>query len=45
MRFFGALVLALFVSSAVGRRLHWVAAGFAILGLGHLVFGYLEPRP
>lgn len=43
LRFFGALVLALFASSGVGRRLHWVAAGFAVLGLGHLVFGYVEP--
>ena len=43
LRFFGALVLALFVSSGIGRRLHWVAAGFVVLGLGHLVFGYLEP--
>lgn len=43
LRFFGALVLALFVPSGVGRRLHWVAAGFTVLGLGHLVFGYLEP--
>ena len=43
LRFFGAMVLALFVASGVGRRLHWVAAGFAVLGLGHLVFGYLEP--
>ena len=43
LRFFGALVLALFISSGVGRRLHWVAAGFAVLGLGHLIFGYLEP--
>ena len=43
LRFFGALVLALFVASGVGRRLHWVAAGFAVLGLGHLAFGYLEP--
>lgn len=43
LRFFGALVLALFVSSGIGRRLHWVGAGFAVLGLGHLVFGYMEP--
>ncbi|QIN80397.1 hypothetical protein GBA65_19860 [Rubrobacter marinus] len=43
LRLFGALVLALFVASGVGRRLHWVAAGFAVLGLGHLAFGYLEP--
>ena len=43
LRFFGALVLALFVSNGMGRRLHWVAAGFVVLGLGHLAFGYLEP--
>ena len=43
LRFLGALVLALLVASGVGRRLHWLAAGFAVLGFGHLVFGYLEP--
>ena len=44
VRFFGALVLALLpADDEVGRRLHWVAGGFFILGLGYLIFGYLEP--
>jgi signal transduction histidine kinase len=44
VRFFGALVLFLFpADDEVGRRLRWVAGGFFILGLGYLVFGYIEP--
>jgi signal transduction histidine kinase len=44
VRFFAALVLVLFPDDeGVGRRLHWVAGGFFILGLGYLAFGYFEP--
>ena len=43
LRFFGALVLALFAATGIGRRLHWIAAGFAVLGFGRLFFGHLEP--
>ncbi|MGH3146933.1 MAG: sensor histidine kinase, partial [Rubrobacter sp.] len=44
VRFFGALVLFLFpADDEAGRRLHWVAGGFLILGLGYLAFGYVEP--
>ena len=44
VRFFGALVLVLLpTDDEVGRRLHWVAGGFFILGLGYLAFGYVEP--
>jgi hypothetical protein len=44
VRFFGALVLVLLpADDEVGRRLHWVAGGFFILGLGYLAFGYVEP--
>jgi hypothetical protein len=44
VRFFGALVLVLFPGDdEVGRRLHWVAGGFFLLGLGYLAFGYVEP--
>jgi signal transduction histidine kinase len=44
VRLFGALVLVLFPDDdGVGRRLHWVAGGFFILGLGYLAFGYVEP--
>lgn len=44
VRFFAALVLFLFPDDdEVGRRLHWVAGGFFILGLGYLTFGYVEP--
>lgn len=42
-RFFAALVLGLFLADAVGWRARWVAVGLVVLGLGHLVFGYLEP--
>lgn len=42
-RFFGALVLVLFLAENEGWRLRWVAAGLVVLGLGHLTFGYLEP--
>jgi signal transduction histidine kinase len=40
---FGALVLSMYPPDDVGRRLHWMAAGFVVLGLDHLAFGYLEP--
>jgi signal transduction histidine kinase len=42
-RLFAALVLGLFLADAVGWRARWVAGGLVVLGLGHLVFGYLEP--
>ena len=42
-RLFAALVLGLFLADAVGWRARWVAGGLIVLGLGHLVFGYLEP--
>ncbi len=42
-RLFAALVLGLFLVEEVGWRARWVACGFAVLGLGHLIFGYLEP--
>jgi hypothetical protein len=41
-RFFAALVLGLFLADAVGWRARWVAGGLVVLGLGHLIFGYLE---
>ena len=40
-RLFSALVLFLLPWDATRERLHWVAAGFLILGVGDLVFGYL----
>ncbi len=42
-RLFAALVLGLFLADAVGWRARWVAGGLVVLGLGHLLFGYLEP--
>ncbi len=42
-RLFAALVLGLFLGGEVGWRARWVAGGLVVLGLGHLVFGYLEP--
>ena len=42
-RLFAALVLGLFLADAVGWRARWVALGLVVLGMGHLVFGYLEP--
>jgi signal transduction histidine kinase len=42
-RLFAALVLILIIHDGVSERLRWVAAGFAVLGLGQLVFGYLGP--
>src|SRR5829696_6534374 len=42
-RLFAALVLGLFLADAVGWRARWVAGGLVDLGLGHFVFGYLEP--
>jgi signal transduction histidine kinase len=42
-RIFAALVLGLFLDDAVGWRARWVAGGLVVLGLGHFVFGYLEP--
>jgi hypothetical protein len=40
---FGALVLVLFSQEETRRRLRWVAAGLAIMGIGGLVFGNLWP--
>lgn len=40
---FGALVLWLFPDDGGRLRLRWIAAGFLVLGLGGLVFGYLYP--
>jgi signal transduction histidine kinase len=40
---FVALVLALFPDEAERERLRWLALGFAILGVGGLIFGYLAP--
>src|SRR5918911_2291949 len=40
---FGALVVVLFPSERVGPRLHWVAGGLVVLGLGDLVFGDVQP--
>lgn len=42
-RLFAALILMLFSAGNEGWRLRWVAAGLVALGMGHLVFGYLEP--
>lgn len=42
-RLFGALVLGLFLVEEAGWRMRWVACGLLALGLGHLIFGYLEP--
>jgi signal transduction histidine kinase len=42
-RLFAALVLGLFLADTLGWRARWVALGLVVLGLGHLVFGYLEP--
>src|SRR5215217_1935126 len=42
-RLIAALVLGLFLADSVGWRARWVAVGLVVLGLGHLVFGYLEP--
>lgn len=42
-RFFAALVLVLFLVEDEVWRLRWAAAGLVVLGLGHLIFGYLEP--
>lgn len=41
--FFSALVLTLFPPGGREIRLRWVAAGFVVLGLGALMFGYLAP--
>ena len=43
VRFFAALVLGLFLVEEAGWRMRWIAGGMVVLGLGHLVFGYLEP--
>jgi signal transduction histidine kinase len=40
-RLFAALVLFLFPTERSGPRLHWVAGGLVVLGLGGLVFGYI----
>ena len=42
-RLFAAPVLGLFLADALGWRARWVALGLVVLGMGHLVFGYLEP--
>lgn len=42
-RLFAALVLVLLVADGIGARLRWLAAGFVVLGLGQLAFGYIEP--
>ena len=42
-RLFAALVLGLFLADETGWRARWVAGGLVVLGLGHLIFGYLEP--
>ena len=43
VRFFAALVLGLFLAEGAGWRMRWVVCGLAALGVGHLIFGYLEP--
>jgi signal transduction histidine kinase len=43
LRLFVALVLVLVPEESERDRLRWVAAGFGILGLGGLAFGYLLP--
>src|ERR671932_2858142 len=40
-RLFAALVLFLCPTERSGPRLHWVAGGLVVLGLGDLVFGYI----
>jgi hypothetical protein len=40
---FGALVLFLFPLTPAASRLRWVAGGFTVMGVGGLVFGYLQP--
>jgi signal transduction histidine kinase len=42
-RLFAAGVLILMATGGEGSRLRWIAAGFAVLGSGQLLFGYLEP--
>lgn len=42
-RLFGALVLFLFPWEKGGNRLRWVASGLAVLGLGSLIFGSIQP--
>ncbi|MBA2276560.1 MAG: hypothetical protein H0W06_02240, partial [Chloroflexia bacterium] len=42
-RLFAALALGLVPREEGGRRLHWLAAGFLVLGLGQLAFGYVQP--
>jgi signal transduction histidine kinase len=42
-RLFAALVLGLFLADEARWRARWVAGGLVVLGLGHLIFGYLEP--
>ena len=43
VRFFAALVLGLFLAEGAGWRMRWVVGGLVALGVGHLIFGYLEP--
>jgi len=42
-RLFAALVLGLFLKEEMGQRMIWVATGLLVLGMGHLVSGYIEP--
>jgi signal transduction histidine kinase len=42
-RIFAALVLFMFSAEGAGWRMRWVAGGLVVLGLGHLIFGYVEP--
>ncbi|HEX5167503.1 MAG TPA: HAMP domain-containing sensor histidine kinase [Thermomicrobiales bacterium] len=42
-RLFAALVLILIIADGLGNRLRWLACGFVVLGLGQLIFGYIEP--
>ncbi len=43
-RLFAALALSLVPRDANGQRLHWLAAGFLVLGIGQFTFGYLTPN-
>lgn len=42
-RLFGALALFLFPAEGAGRRLRWVGAGFLVMALGGVAFGYVPP--
>ncbi|MDQ4100050.1 MAG: hypothetical protein M3121_06085, partial [Chloroflexota bacterium] len=43
-RLFAALALSLVPREANGQRLHLIAAGFLVLGIGQFTFGYLAPN-